>query len=342
MVRAARLLYDEKMTQKDISTKLGVSQATVSRLIELAQDKGIIRIEIIPTRRVDLEESLKTALEPWLIRDVRVVPTGDAKNIDNLGPAGAQLLLDRIRDIEAATVKPSKIIRITISCGETLRAVFDNFIQRIRAEDAPPTNARNKTTLEFYPNALHADYHLKDIYPSTLVSTLSTVSGLHAFTIEAYSTSLPHGFHALPPDKRTAFLNECRIPELILNKAAAADVFVLGIGTTDNESYQGLVGRLGLSLREKDKSRFIAEIGYMPVDRDGQHSQDVAEKIVGMSLDQLRAAAATPDRHVIAIAGGVRKKEAVEAVIKARCCNTLLTDESIAEHLLGVFAPPRR
>lgn len=45
---AAKMYYDDEATQADVASRLGISRATVSRILAEARRRGIVRIEIIP------------------------------------------------------------------------------------------------------------------------------------------------------------------------------------------------------------------------------------------------------------------------------------------------------
>ena len=46
LVRAARLYYLDGLSQSDVATALGVSRASVSRILSAARDQGIVEIRI--------------------------------------------------------------------------------------------------------------------------------------------------------------------------------------------------------------------------------------------------------------------------------------------------------
>ena len=61
MAEVAQLYHEEGWTQNEIAGKLRLSQGTVCRLLQKAQDQGIVRINVIPPEGtfVDLEELLE-------------------------------------------------------------------------------------------------------------------------------------------------------------------------------------------------------------------------------------------------------------------------------------------
>ena len=55
MHAAATLYYLQDATQAEVAVKLGVSRATVSRLLSEARQAGIVRIEVIAPVDEDLD-----------------------------------------------------------------------------------------------------------------------------------------------------------------------------------------------------------------------------------------------------------------------------------------------
>lgn len=349
MLLAARLVYGQKpglsqseaaiVLQRRLGLREAPNQATISRLLARAEDEGIIRVTVHPPPMLALEEELRELLcERGPLRDVVVAPrslSGDSddKNEGNLAVAAATYLLARVEE----TGEPT---RITVSCGETLAATVDEFMRLLLEKDARMDEGA-KRTLQVFPLTLHADYRLMFVYPTTVVTALSRLTGrLRNYDLAAYATSLPIDFHSRDgrskeqyASDRAEFLQRSQVQELILDEARIADIFLCGIGTTDNDVYRTILKRLDSKLESPE--RYAAEVGYVPILADGRYSKEVAAEVVGVSIDQLKHAAASRNKHVIAVAGGEKKKEAVRAALKAKCFNVLITDEVVAAHLLS-------
>src|SRR2546428_11918457 len=69
-VHCLELYYRKSQSQKDIAQSLGVSAATVSRLLKRAFDEGLVRVELDLPRREQLEAGLG---ERFGLRDAVVV-----------------------------------------------------------------------------------------------------------------------------------------------------------------------------------------------------------------------------------------------------------------------------
>jgi len=88
MVQCLELYYRQGRSQKDIAAALGVSAATVSRLLKRAMDEGLVRVELDLPRTPELETALAfpaALIEPVAVnttticsRSTRPRRTGDA------------------------------------------------------------------------------------------------------------------------------------------------------------------------------------------------------------------------------------------------------------------------
>ena len=103
IARVARMYYEWQMRQSEIAQQLGLSQATVSRLLDRAQKEGVIRIS------VNIPEGIHTRLEEALIQqyDLRDAIVVDSMSYDDekviqkeVGSAAAYYLENVIRQNE--------------------------------------------------------------------------------------------------------------------------------------------------------------------------------------------------------------------------------------------------
>src|SRR5256712_7420805 len=73
MVQCLELYYRQGRSQKDIAVALGVSAATVSRLLKRAMDEGLVRVELDLPRTEDLETAL---VQTYGLREAGVASLG--------------------------------------------------------------------------------------------------------------------------------------------------------------------------------------------------------------------------------------------------------------------------
>ena len=90
MVQCLELYYRRGQSQKDIAHALGVSAATVSRLLKRAYDDGLVRVELDLPRTQALETAL---VQRFGLRDAVVVTSGGRGDVRvELGVAAAAYL----------------------------------------------------------------------------------------------------------------------------------------------------------------------------------------------------------------------------------------------------------
>jgi DNA-binding transcriptional regulator LsrR (DeoR family) len=87
MVQCLELYYRQARSQKDIAKTLGVSAATVSRLLKRAMDEGLVRVELDLPRTEELETAL---VQTFGLREAVVVASGGRGDLRaELGAAAA-------------------------------------------------------------------------------------------------------------------------------------------------------------------------------------------------------------------------------------------------------------
>ena len=148
-VHCLELYYRQSKSQKDIATTLGVSAATVSRLLKRAFDEGLVRVELDLPRREQLEAGL---VERFGLRDAVVVAAGGRGDVkEELGTAAAAYF-EKIA---------ANGLRVGLSCGFTL-------YQTIRQ-----LHERRFRDLALYPLSGESTLELVDLFPNTLVGMMA-------------------------------------------------------------------------------------------------------------------------------------------------------------------------
>src|SRR5258705_226568 len=108
MVQCLELYYKQGRSQKDIAVALGVSAATVSRLLKRAMDDGLVRVELDLPRTEELETAL---VQTYGLREAVVVASGGRGDLRaELGAAAADYF-EKVAE---------NGMRIGLSCGFTL------------------------------------------------------------------------------------------------------------------------------------------------------------------------------------------------------------------------------
>src|SRR5215813_2456142 len=245
MVQCLELYYRQGRSQKDIAVVLGVSAATVSRLLTRAMDEGLVRVELDLPRATQLETALA---ERFGLRDAVVVGAGGRADVrEELGLAAATYV-EKVVD---------NGLRIGISCGFTL-------YHTVRA-----LRERRLRDLALYPLSGESTLKLVDLSPNTLVGMMAAKYRPH---VTAYALPVQHlaSLREVERERRRLL----RDPEIrrIYEAAQSVDVALVGIGQIAEQTpgFCSLAESYGVSVRRLRQLGVVGEINYHPFDAGGQ------------------------------------------------------------------------
>ncbi|MBZ9795213.1 sugar-binding transcriptional regulator [Mesorhizobium sp. ES1-4] len=294
----AKLHYVEEMSQVDIARQLGVSTATISRLLQRARAEGIVRIEVIDLATP--EDITRQLVDGLKLRDAAVVETPAAGALTALSaPLGALL---RQAQLVAGSV-------VAIGWGRAVREVIRAGLPRM------PGVLTVAATGGMQQHAAHFQ-----------------VNEFVRLAAEEFGGA-PRFIHApyLPSSElREVFLRDTAIRDAVA-LWERTDVAIVGIGlphainapeaSAATPSEQALVHAAGDVLRHY----FDAEgalIGW-----EGE------SRMIAMSPAQLRAVPL-----VIGVAASPEKATAIIGAARSGLINALVTDTKTAQAILAVLA----
>jgi DNA-binding transcriptional regulator LsrR (DeoR family) len=313
MVRCLELYYRQHRSQKDIARALGVSAATVSRLLKRAVAAGLVRVELDLPRTPRLEAAL---VDAWGLREAVVVATGGRGDIrEEVGLAAAGYFETVARDG----------MRIGISCGFTLYHMIRT-LREGRFRD-----------LSLYPLSGESTLRLVDLFPNTLVGMMAAK---YRPRVTAYALPVQHLASLGQIERLRRRL--VRDPEIrrIYDAAQDVDIALVGIGMIAEQTpgFCSLAESYGVSVRRLRQLGVVGEINYQPFDAEGRivdtpELRALMRRILSVEGARLQALSRRRDRRVIAIAGGRAKIAAVRAALRGRFMNVLVTDDEVASAL---------
>lgn len=313
-MQCLELYYRQGQSQKDIAETLGVSPATVSRLLKRAVDDGLVRVELDLPRTPELEAAL---VKRFGLREAVVIPVGGRGDTREELGVGAAAYFEKV---------VAHGMRIGLSCGFTL-------YHTVRA-----LRERRLRDLSVYPLSGESTLKLVDISPNTLVGMMAAKYRPH---VTAYALPVQHLISLREVERERRRL--LRDPEVrhIYEAAQSVDVALVGIGQIAEQTpgFCSLAESYGVSVRRLRQLGVVGEINYQPFDAAGQivdrpELRILMHRVLSVDSTRLQALSRREDRYVIAVAGGRGKAEAVRGAVNGHMMNVLVTDEDVASALL--------
>lgn len=118
----ARRYYLEGESKVDIAAELGLSRFKVARLLDLAKETGIVRIEVIEPVEEQVLELAARVRDRWGLRECSVVPDSAAAHRD-VGRAAADLLGRVLGPQDVLGLPWSRSVYAMVDCLTTLPRV---------------------------------------------------------------------------------------------------------------------------------------------------------------------------------------------------------------------------
>lgn len=297
LTEVATQFYIHGRTQIEIARDLGLDPSTVSRHLRRARDEGIVRVEIRPPRRQNVDLGRAIADRYGVSRVVVAMSDGTA-----LAAVAADYIGGLLRSG----------MRVGVGWGETLSAVVQ-FMAPGEVTDL--TICQLAGGLSESPPGIQGHElvrQLATLYPD------SRVQYLHAPSIVD------------SPAIREAIMSDSSV-QAALSMAAGSDLALVGIGSMEPDATLIVAGHIG----DGDLARLLESdaAGSMNTrffDTQGQPVVCLDDRTVAISWEELRAIPL-----VVAVAGGANKAEAIRAALRTGCVTALMTDESAAVLLLA-------
>jgi len=299
--RASWYYYKTGMTQGEIAKRLGINRARVINILNDARKDGTVTFHVSgeDAELMALEVQLK---EKWGLRDVFLTPVVSDEELKNaLSMAGAQYLEMNL---------PSKESLIALGWGETISGITRN-LGRVIPE--------RTSFVTLCGGVMH---YLSEHTPANVGTPLSGF--LYPFHV------IPTPLMVGSPELRDQLLNEPEVQH-VMNMAQLADIAMVGIGSLKTSTeFEGFGYK---SQKELDLLKKRGAVGEM----HGEYFNSVGEplelqhhhRLISIRLETLRKM-----KHVVGVAGGADKIEALQAALKGGFIHSLITDEMTARSLL--------
>jgi len=306
MTVASRLYHERGVRQRDIATQLGVSQPRVSRLLQQAEEQGIVRTVVVAPEGIypEPEEALEDA---YKLRECHVVEVfgGDGAIPRELGVAAARYL------------------------GETTlwgpRVGFTSWSTTLRemARELGPVRR---------PGVTHVVEMLGDLGTPLLQHEAGRATLQLARALGAEPVLLRTPGVLATPALRDAVLRDAHVGRA-MDMLDELDLAFVGVGPAD---FHGPLreGDNFFSAEQLAEVRAAGAVGQLDqrfIDAEGKPVMTpLDDLVVAITHNQLRAA-----QTRLVVAGGSSKWESLHAALRGGWVDVLVTDLASARYLIS-------
>lgn len=304
MGKVAQLYYEKGINQTDISARLDLSQATISRLLKKAKDENIVRISLhMPT---GFHSELEDVIEDiYGLKEVIVVDDdGESESLRNIGAAAAYYL--------ETTLKQSEVIGIS-SWSSMLLAMVDAMYNRPR-----PSESSVVQILGGLGNP-GAEKHA-----AHLTRRLAQIIGGKPYFLPA-----PGVVGSV--ESKEALFSDPFVKEAI-QRFDKVTMALVGIGDIQPSRLLADSGNVFSpeELKSLEEQGAVGDVCLRFFDSEGTLIESpLNERVIGMDYEQLRKA-----KRCVGVAGGKRKQTAILGAINGGWINVLITNKTTAEWLV--------
>lgn len=310
MTAIARLYYLDGLGQSEIAGMYGVSRSTVSRMLTMARDRGVVRISVDPfdPRERDLEHQLASAFG---LDRALVIRTGTASGgavRRSVGYYAAPFVADWLREARHVGVTGGRTL------GELIRSV------------EPPGDAMSRDVVQMMGTVAASPGRNEGSELSRTLA-LRLNGAVHAVNTPAFVADA---------STRAAFAAHHQIRDVLV-RAASVDLAFVGIGSVSDSMFIEQQAHSADELEALRRAGAVAEICGRYLGSDGvEVLPSMAGRVISVSIQELSSLP-----HVVAVTSGEGRGEAVCAVLEAGIVNGLVVDEACASAVLAAHGQRR-
>ena len=302
------LYYERNLGQQAIAGKMGISRSYVSQLLALAKDLGIVKVTI------NIDESNKRKFNQELqIRDIFpelksvfiLQSDSDEYTASNLGRFSANMLTGLVQNADVIGVNLGKSVQNAVESLEP-HAFQDN---------------GRKTVVQIMGG-------FQTHQPNSLVYSLSEI-------LQADCLYLNCPAICIDPNLKKTLMQEPMVKQ-VTELWSDIDLAIMGLGVV-SESNPILKMYPKELLSVINKSKAVGEITASFFNADGQIIDGTEKYTIAISLDNILKI-----RNKVVIAAGANKIAALNAALKGRLIDTLITDSLTSQALIDLNNNPGR
>lgn len=301
----ALLYYKEGLTQSEISTRIGVSRATIVNYLRQARELGIVDIRI-KGEAFSTSNLSRDLRDKFGLTDVYIAAS------DPSAPPSQQQVSQQVAHVAAMAMFDLLVPgdRLGVAWGETMQLVSQSF---------PRRRVENLSVCQLLGSML-----------------LPTAAAAEACTIEIASNTGARCYtlHAPAIVSNQELAAQLRAEPVIarqLEEFSHLTKAYFSVGAMDAETLMVTSGMCSPEQLEAYRARGAkAILGGHFIDAEGRALKgEIEDRLIGISPEQLKR---VPMRMFVS--SGVQKHEPIRAVIAGGYATHLVTDEATALHIL--------
>lgn len=303
-IRACWLYYNQGLTQKEVSERLGISRGTAIRVLNEAMERGEIQIWIAEDEAEAI--ALGFQLEKALGIDEAIVVPAVASSPDfskAVGLALGKFLSEALTDN----------MTVGVGWGRTLMASLAS-LRPMRHENMKVVSLLGGV-VEARGNPLEVSWRMANQFGADC----------YLFVAPAFVDSV---------ETKERLIEKCGL-DRVLRFARALDVAIVSAGDISANA-TSLSAKI---ITPRELSELLAlgcvcDVLCNFLDADGRSvDHEVNRRVMSVDLDDLRNTG-----HIVIATGGAHRAQAIRSAIRRIGCNTLVTDEPAARALLDLVA----
>ncbi|MFK9093775.1 sugar-binding transcriptional regulator [Bacillus salipaludis] len=298
IIKVAWKYYNEGMTQNEIAESLNLSRMKVIKYLEIAKANNIIQFKINLDKFVDMELQNKIK-QHYHLQDIYIVPASNQNSLDSLAKAAAHYIEDRI----------TSDTMINVGYGQAVSRTLGHL-------------------------------NISTKYKVTFVSLSGGVKFYIPTAIESSSDyyTNPHFNHYIMPAPLVVssghlakqLINEKPIKK-IFEMIPYSNITIIGIGAVNERAT--IVKEEYLNTNEIEIIKSLGAVGDLLsqfYDINGKViDYKLHKQLVSTDINLLKSL-----NHVVAVAGGLEKREAIIGALNGGYIDVLITDEVVAKSLV--------
>jgi deoxyribonucleoside regulator len=303
-IKAAYLIYKERLPLQDVAKILVVSRPTLAKMIDEILQEEIVSIQIKDPR--NYEQLVQMGYEirkRYRLRDAIVTNAPSGKNddiMDSIGAAGADYLQDFVK---SGT-------RIGTTGGKTIYALVKHLKNRV-----------NISGIEVITTTGGSLYANTKYHSNTIAQRLAEIYGGtgHFIYAPTYTDNLKQRDTLMQNSQIKSTLKLCK----------SVDIALTGIGDPETAK-DYLPHPVDPWFTEAPPEELGGAVNTLLIDKHGIPFHSPVTKLsIGLSYEDLKQI-----NPVIALAGGSKKHTAIKAALLGGYIDILVTDHCTAKYLI--------